>query len=62
MNEEYAREKAEDETETEAMMREKVQGVDRERAEAKAKARAEDVIIKEIWRAKYLGLRNSKNI
>ena len=53
--EEYARENAE------AMKREKAEGINRVRAEAEAKARAEDDMRKQVWRAKSLGLRNSKN-
>ena len=44
------------ETETEAMIREKAEGIKRARAEAEAKARAEDDMRKQVWRAKSLGL------
>ena len=43
------------------MMREKSEDIERVRAEAKAKARDEDDMRKQVWRAKSLGLRNSKN-
>ena len=59
--EEYFREKAEDNTEDEAIMREKTEGIDRERDESKAKARAEDDIRKQVWREKSLGLIKYKN-
>ena len=42
-------------TEAEAMMREKVEGIERARAEEEAKARAKDGTIKQVWRAKPLG-------
>ena len=61
MIEEYAREMAEAETETEAMMRDKEKDIERGRDEAKAKARAKDDTRKQVWRAKSLGLSNSKN-
>ena len=50
-------EKAETEadTEAEAMMREKVEGIERERSEEGAKARSEDDMIKKVWREKCLG-------
>ena len=43
------------------MMREKAGAIDRARDEAKAKARAEDDMRKQVWRAKSLGVINSKN-
>ena len=43
------------------MMREKANGTERARAEAEAKASAEDDMRKQVWRAKFLSLRNSKN-
>ena len=61
MIEEYSRKKAEAETEAEAMMIEKAKCIYRERAESEAKVRAKDDMRKQVWRAKYLGLRNSKN-
>ena len=38
------------ETEAEAMMGEKAKGIERSRAEEEAKARAEDDMIKQVWR------------
>ena len=35
-------------------MKEKAEGIERARAEEVAKARAEDDMIKQVWRAKYL--------
>ena len=61
MIEEYSRENAEAETEAEAMMREKSEGIERARIEAKAKARAENDMRKQVWRDNSIGLRNSKN-
>ena len=43
------------ETEDEAMMREKAEGKERVRDQEAEKARAEDDMIKQVWRAKYLG-------
>ena len=43
------------ETEAEAIMRYKAEGVERVRDEEEAKARAEDDMIKQVWRAKSLG-------
>ena len=37
------------------------EGIERARAEAEAKARAKDVMRKQVWMAKSLGLRNYKN-
>ena len=42
-------------------MREKAKGIDKAMNQAKSKARAEDDMIKQVWRDKYLGLRNYKN-
>ena len=42
-------------TKVEAMMREKSEGIERARAEEEAKARAEDDMIKQVWREKSLG-------
>ena len=53
--EEYAREKAEAETEVEAMMIENYEGIYRERDESKVKERAKDYMRKHVWRAKSLG-------
>ena len=61
MIEEYASEKAEAKTESEAIMKEKAEGIERSRAEAEAKARTADDMRKQVWRAKSLGLRNYKN-
>ena len=61
MIEEYAREKSEAETEAEAMIIEKAEGIERARAEAEAKARAEDDTRKTLLRGKSLGLRYYKN-
>ena len=57
----YSSEKAGAETEAETMVREKAECIDIARAEAEAKARAEDYMRKQVWRAKFLGLINSKN-
>ena len=46
---------AEADTEAEDMMREKAEGIDIRRAEEESKARAEDDMIKQVWRAKSLG-------
>ena len=50
---------AESETEAytgaEAMMRDKFEVIERARAEEEAKSRAEDDMIKQVWRAKSLG-------
>ena len=62
MIEEYAREKTEAETEAEAMMIDKDQGIDKERDKSEEKARAKDDMRKKVWRYKSLGLRSSKNI
>ena len=43
-------------------MREKAEAIDRARDEAEAKARAEDDMIKQVWRTKSLGIRNPKKI
>ena len=59
--EEYAKEKSEADTDAEDMMRETSKVIDRERAESKSKERDEDDIRKQVWRAKSLGLRNSKS-
>ena len=61
MIEEYDREKAEAETEAEYMMREKVEVIERVRAEDEAKERSKDDTRKQVWREKSLSLRNSKN-
>ena len=37
------------------MMKEKSEGIERARAEEEAKSRAEDDMIKQVWRAKSLG-------
>ena len=42
-------------TEAESMMREKAEGIERARAGEEAKARAKYDMIKQVWRAKYLG-------
>ena len=42
-------------TEAEDMMREKAEVIERTRDEEEAKARAEDDMIKQVWRAKSLG-------
>ena len=62
MIEEYARKMAEAETDTEYNMREKTEGIERARAESEAKERAADDIRKQVWRAKFLVILNSKNI
>ena len=59
MIEECTRDKAEDDTES--FMRDKAESIEISRGEAKAKARTEDDTTKQVWRAKSLGLRNSKN-
>ena len=41
-------------TEDEAMMREKAECIERARSEEEAKSRAEDDMIKQVWRAKSL--------
>ena len=56
MIDKYAREKAEAETEDEAMMREKAEGIERARVETEAKSRAEDDMRKQVWRAKSLDI------
>ena len=61
MIEEYARDKAEADTEAGDMMREKAEGIERARDEAEAKASAEDDMRKQVWRSNSLGLRDSKN-
>ena len=60
MIDEYSREKAEAETEAEAMMRDKAKVINRARAEEEAKARAEEVIIKQVWREKSLGAKTRR--
>ena len=42
-------------TEDEAMMREKTEGIERARSEEEAKARAEEDMIKQVWRANSFG-------
>ena len=42
-------------TDDDAMMREKSEGIERARAEGEAKSRAKDDMIKQVWRAKSLG-------
>ena len=42
-------------------MREKAEVIETSRSEAESKSRAEDDMRKQLWRAKSLGLRNSKN-
>ena len=59
MIEEYARDKAE--SETESMTIDKAEGIEIARDEPEAKARAKYYMRKQVWRAKYLGLKNSKN-
>ena len=44
----------ESDTEAEAMMREKAEGIERVRAVGEAKSRAENDMIKQVWREKYL--------
>ena len=61
MIEEYAREMAEAETEAEAMMREKAEGIEIARDEPEAKARAKYYMRKQVWRENSLGIRNAKN-
>ena len=45
----------ETDTEAEAMMREKAEGIYRASSEEEAKSRAEDDMIKQVWREKSLG-------
>ena len=59
MIEEYARDKAESETESTTI--DKAEGIEIARDEPEAKARAKYYMRKQVWRAKYLGLKNSKN-
>ena len=61
MIKEYTRYKAEANTEDDAMMIEKAEGMERARDEAEAKARDKDDMRKKVWREKSLGLRNFKN-
>ena len=47
-------------TEAEAMIREKFEGIERARDEEEAKTRAEYDMIKQVWRAKSLGAKTRR--